>query len=365
MKDMVFWSLVHKIWGIKGNKILPNLMRKLNGADFWEISPIQLQRDFPLIPQQMVSLFLAERNRVNIEYEYLRLNKHNVKIISLYDSNYPKRLKNIFDPPPLLYVRGNICESNLAIAVVGARKASAYGKKTALKLTGDLSKNGIQIISGLARGIDACSHQAALEGTGGTIAVLGSGVDIVYPRENLRLFNEIINSEKSAVISEFPLGTEPLKHYFPMRNRIISGLADGILVIEAREKSGSLITAELGLEQGKDVFAVPGPIDSDLYKGSHRLIKDGAKLIDDVEDIFEEFGQLSLFKRQPINNSNLDSAEKTILAVLSSEPVTIEQIINESKLPTQQILSLLSVLEIKGCVKQVIGRKYISLNWGD
>ncbi|KJS87530.1 MAG: hypothetical protein JM58_04120 [Peptococcaceae bacterium BICA1-8] len=365
MKDIVFWSLVQRIWGIKGNKILSNLMRELSGTDFWDISPIQLQRDLTLIPQQMASLFLTERKRVNIEYEYLKLNKHNVKIIGLYDSNYPKRLKNIFDPPPLLYVRGNFTETNLAIAVVGARKASAYGKKTALKLTGDLSKNGIQIISGLARGIDACSHQAALEGTGGTIAVLGSGVDIVYPRENLRLFNEIIISEKSAVISEFPLGTEPMKHYFPMRNRIISGLADGILVIEAREKSGSLITAELGLEQGKDVFAVPGPIDSALYKGSHRLIKDGAKLIDDVEDIFEEFGQLSLFKGEPINITNLDSAEKIILAVLTSEPSTIEQIIINSKLPTKEVLRLLSLLEIKGYIKQVIGRKYISLNWGD
>jgi len=365
MPDIIYWSMVHKIWGIKGNKILAQLMSKISGSDFWNISNKELRMNFPEISQEMVEIFIQERSGVNIEHEYLRINKHNVKIISLCDADYPQRLRNLFDPPPLLYIRGNLVESNLAIAMVGSRKASPYGMKTALKLAKDLSRNGVRIISGLARGIDACGHQGALEGGGGTIAVLGSGVDVVYPRENLNLYKRIINAGNGAVLSEFPLGTEPLKFYFPMRNRIISGLADGILVIEAREKSGSLITAELGLEQGKDVFAVPGPIDNSLYKGSHKLIKDGAKLVDSVEDILEEYGQLCLFKEKGKKDNLLNANEKKILAVLSSEPMDIESIINKTELTTQEVLTTLSFLEIRGYIKQVAGRKYISLNWGD
>ncbi|MGI6225051.1 MAG: DNA-processing protein DprA [Peptococcales bacterium] len=365
MRDKVFWSAVQKIWGIKSNKILIRVMGKIAGKDFWNLSTKELQRNFPEIPQEMVACLFAEKNRVNIEKEFHKLSKQKVKIIGIYDKDYPKNLKNIYDSPPLLYVKGHLVECNLKIALVGSRKASPYGKKTALKLAQDLSNNGIQIISGLARGIDACGHQGALVGRGGTVAVLGSGVDVIYPRENIKLYQEIINFENSCVLSEFPLGTEPQKFYFPLRNRIISGLADGILVIEAGEKSGSLITAELGLEQGKDVFAVPGPIDNLLYKGSHKLIKDGAKLIDCVEDILEEYGQLTLFKDITKNTEQLSPMEKEILAFLSSEPVSLDNIINNTKLSTQEILTTLSLLEIKGYIKEVRGRKYISLIWGD
>lgn len=365
MQDNVYWSAVHKIWNIKGNRLLASIIGKISGSDFWNLSTKELQRSFPGISQEMSGYFFLQKNRVNIEQEYQKLSKLNVKIISIYDEDYPKRLKNIYDPPPLLYLRGNLFESNLKIALVGSRKGSPYGKKSALRLASDLSKNGIQIISGLARGIDACAHQGALEGSGGTIAVLGSGVDVIYPRENIKLYQNIITSENSGVLSEFPLGTEPQKFYFPLRNRIISGLSDGILVIEAGEKSGSLITAELGLEQGKDVFAVPGPIDNLLYKGSHQLIKDGAKLIDNVEDILEEYGQLSLFKEAPKNINQLGTLEKEILALLSSEPISLDNIIRGTKFTTQEVLTTLSLLEIKGYIKEVAGRKYISLSWGD
>lgn len=365
MDDRLYWAIIHKIWGIKCNKILSVLMGEMSGREFWSISPKALIKDFSVIPPEMADLFLFERNRINLHKEVSKLAKLKVKIICIEDPDYPKGLRNIYTPPPIIYLRGKLLDTSLKIAIVGSRKASPYGKKTAQKLARDLSNNGIQIISGLARGIDTCGHKGALEGQGGTVAVLGSGVDIVYPRENMGLYEQIINNDVSGVISEFPLGTLPQKFYFPMRNRIISGLADGILVIEAGEKSGSLITAEFALEQGKDVFAVPGPVDNAFYKGSHRLIKDGAKLIDTIEDILEEYGQLSLFKEERMNLNRLDKLEKKIFLCLSWEPKSLEDIIIETKLSPQEVLTVLSMLEIKGYIKEVAGRKYISMNWGD
>ncbi|NLT94628.1 MAG: DNA-protecting protein DprA [Clostridia bacterium] len=365
MEDIIYWSLIHKIWGIRGNKILLTLMSKMSGREFWNISPNVLQKDFLGISQEMAELFYSEKSRINIENEVSKLTKLKVKIISILDPHYPQSLKNIYSPPPIIYLRGKLPDTSLRIAIVGSRKASPYGKKIALQFARELSINGVQIISGLARGIDTCGHKGALEGKGGTIAVLGSGIDVVYPRENLELYEQIINAGHSGVISEFPMGTNPQKFYFPLRNRIISGLADGILVIEAGEKSGSLITAEFALEQGKDVFAVPGPVDSSFYKGSHGLIKDGAKLVDSIDDILEEYGQLTLFREKPLKNNRLDTLEKKIFFTLSWEPKSLEDIIMETKLSPQEVLTALSLLEIKGYIKEVAGRKYISLNWGD
>ena len=221
----------------------------------------------------------------------------------------------------------------------------------------------MQIISGLARGIDAAGHEGALVGEGGTVAVLGSGLDIIYPRENYNLYKRIINSGKGAVISEFPLGTAPLKLHFPLRNRIISGLAQGILVIEAGAKSGSLITAELGLEQGKDVFAIPGPITSPLNQGSHKLIKEGAKLVENIDDILEEYGQLSLFKNENKKRTiQLTELEKKILDSLCIEPLTIDEIAFKTELSVSSVISTLSLLQIKGLVKETAGRKFMTLN---
>lgn len=362
MEELVYWSLVQKIWGIKGNKYLLNIIEKIKGSDFWHLSEKEILKEFPDISQGMVKEVVLARDKLNHQKEYEKIRRLGIKIYTIGDNKYPQSLKNIYDPPPLLYVRGKLVEKNLAIAVVGARKASPYGKKVAYDLAAQLSDNNIQIISGMARGIDASSHQGALAGKGGTIAVLGSGIDIIYPRENRGLYDKIINLENSAVISELPLGSQPLKHHFPLRNRIISGLATGIVVIEAGEKSGSLITAELGLEQGKDVFSVPGPITSPLYKGSHKLIKDGAKLVDCVDDILEEYGQMSLFNDKKYQQISLNATEKRVLGALSIEPSTIEEIALQAKLTITEVIAILSVLEIKGLAKQQAGRKFISIN---
>ncbi|MFZ7104580.1 MAG: DNA-processing protein DprA [Peptococcaceae bacterium] len=366
MRELVYWVILQKIWGIKGNNTLLNLIKNISGRDFWALTPQEMKRYFPIISQEMANKFYAGKNELNLTEEYNIINKHNVKIVSYCCRDYPQRLKLISSPPPLLYVKGTLTDKGLSIAVVGARKASPYGRKAALHIATQLSLNGIQVISGLARGVDTAGHEGGLKGSGGTIAVLGNSLDIIYPKDNSGLYKKILTDGNSAVISEYPVSTPPLKFNFPVRNRIISGLADGVVVIEAGEKSGSLITAEFALEQGKDVFVVPGPIDNLQYKGSHKLIKDGAKLVDDVQDIVEEFGQLQIFKEvKKSSEPDLSENEGVIFKLLSSNPVSLEELQQSCSLSIKEILTILSILEIKGLVKQTSGRKFISLYWGD
>ncbi len=220
------------------------------------------------------------------------LSKENkTRTLSFSDKGYPTNLKYIYDPPPTLYVKGNILpEDNIAIAIIGSRRATYYGLKNAENLSFELAAGGITIISGLARGVDSAAHRGALKAGGRTIAVLGSGLNIIYPPENEKLAREILQC--GAVISEFPQGTAPLRQNFPRRNRIISGLSLGVVVVEAAKRSGALITANLALEQGREVFALPGKIDSFTSRGTHDLIKQGAKLVESAEDIIEELEPL-------------------------------------------------------------------------
>lgn len=213
-----------------------------------------------------------------------------IEEINIEDERYPNKLRNIYDPPKKLYVLGNgEILKNKGIAIVGSRKATDYGRKVTLKISTELVNKEINIISGLAIGIDSYAHMGAViaSGKGKTIAVLGSGIDVIYPHQNIELARKIVNSG-GCIVSEYPLGTKPSKLNFPQRNRIISGLSDGVVVVEASEKSGSLITAEFGIEQGKEIFAVPGNIDNSLSKGTNKLIQDGAKMILSSKDILEE-----------------------------------------------------------------------------
>ncbi|MCG2809329.1 MAG: DNA-processing protein DprA [Candidatus Portnoybacteria bacterium] len=233
----------------------------------------------------------AKRSQINLDFEMERLSREGVDLVTIQDKNYPKLLKEIYAPPAMLYVRGKISsENNLGLGVVGSRNVSLYGKQITPLLTAELAQAGLTIISGLAKGVDTLAHQAALKVGGNTIAVLGCGVDYksIYPYCNRDLAEKIIQSG-GAVISEFPLETQPLPQYFPQRNRIISGLSKGVLVIEAAERSGALITARDALEQNRDVFALPGPIFSVNSFGPNNLIKMGAKLISQADDILQEF----------------------------------------------------------------------------
>lgn len=291
-----------------------------------------------------------------------KLKKMGLELLVLSDSDYPKALYNTYNPPPYLYIRGSLTmQDSRAIAIVGSRTPDAYGKKVTEQIAAELARNGFTIVSGFARGIDTLAHRACLQAGGRSIAVLGSGIDLVYPPENNKLYKEI--SQNGAVVSEFRIGTEPDATNFPRRNRIISGLALGVLVVQATEKSGSLITADFALEQNREVFAIPGNIASKLSKGTNKLIKSGAKLVSDVDDILLEIDGIMGRNKKPqppamINIDELESTERLIYEILSTDQLHIDQIIKQSKLDSSEVLTNLLSLEIKGLVSQQPGKYF-------
>jgi len=281
--------------------------------------------------------------------------------ITINDKEYPSVLKEIHNPPKQLFVKGEIKnQDKVAIAIVGTRKYSAYGKQVALDLSSKLAKLGITIVSGLARGIDTFAHRAALDAGGRTIAVLGSGMDqkSFSPSQNYALSEEI--AQNGAVITEYPEGTIGAIYTFPERNRIVSGLSLGVVVIEAPEKSGALITANLALEQNKEVFAVPGNIYDENSQGTHKLIKDGAKLVTCVEDILEELNLSHLLSETPKTKTKPENKEEEIiLSLVGLQPMHIDEIIKLSKLPTSIVNSTLTILEIKNAIRNLGKNNYI------
>ena len=279
--DWLRLTLIPAIGPIRARKLLA---RFISPAEIFAAS----QREIASVLGESVAQTIdQQRKKIDLDRQLCLIEKHQVQIITQDDPAYPANLKNIFDPPLILFLRGKILpQDELSIAIVGTRLASIYGMNMARKLSSQLGQLGFTIISGGARGIDTTAHQAALGINARTIAVLGCGVDVVYPEENRRLYQQII--QRGALISEFPMGTQPLRQNFPRRNRIISGLSLGVVIIEAPQRSGALITASSALEQGREVFCVPGQADSFTMKGSHQLLREGAKLVEDVGDIIEE-----------------------------------------------------------------------------
>lgn len=279
-------------------------------------------------------------------------------VMTITDSNYPEKLLNIYSPPYVLYSKGLPIEHMPMIGVVGSRKATAYGKWAAYNFSKELVKWGVCVVSGMALGIDSEGHKGALDGDGYTIAVLGCGINTCYPSSNIGLMNRII--ENGTIISEYPPNILPLKHHFPARNRIISGLSDGIVVMEAAEKSGSLITVEYGLEQGKDIFALPGNINSSNSSGTNRLIKDGAKIILTIEDIIEElkikYPYISNMRAEKVGKLELSNIERKVYEIINKYPMHIDMICYKSKLDTNEIRPILKVLELKGYIRQLPGK---------
>ncbi len=317
-----------------------------------DIGPIMAAR----IPQAI--------KEINLTKELDLIKKHGVKVITFLDKDYPENLKNIYDPPVVLYVKGKILpEDKLAIAIVGSRLASFYGLQTAERLGFELASRGVTIVSGLARGVDSSGHKGALKAKGRTLAILGSGLANIYPEEHKDLAEKI--SESGAVISEFPMATIPDKGNFPKRNRIISGLSLGVVCVEAAEKSGALITCDCALEQGREVFAVPGKVDSMTSKGTNKLIKQGAKLAQGVEDILEELNLSDFGSRQDgdfrsrTKSSGLDKNESLVYTLLSSDPKYIDDICRESGIALNRIAKILLDLEIKKFIKQLPGKNFV------
>jgi len=316
------------------------------------------------IGEQIAHRIIEEKDKVKVDVELEKIEKEGIKVLTLAHEEYPMNLRTIYDPPPVLYVKGKIePDDRLAIAMVGSRSATIYGKTTASKLAGELVHAGFTIISGLARGIDAASHYGAIRAKGRTIAILGCGIDIIYPQENKKLFYEII--EQGAIITEFSFGTLPEKFNFPQRNRIISGLSLGTVVVEAPIRSGALITAYYALEQNREVFAVPGQVESRLSKGTHHLIKQGAKLTETAQDIIEELELFSeTIKKMPQLKKNseiiLSKDEDKIYQLISpTNPQYIDTISSLSKMNVAQTAAILIQLEIKGMVKQLIGKRFL------
>jgi len=286
-----------------------------------------------------------------------------IKEIRMEDKNYPELLKKIADPPKILYFRGELKKEELCFGVVGTRRCSVYGRQATIDIVSKLAEKGLTIVSGLAPGIDTFSHQACLERKKRTIAVLGTGLDekSIYPQVNIGMTRKIVESG-GCLMSELPAGTPGSKFTFPKRNRIISGLCYGLLVVEAKNKSGSLITAKYAFEQNRKVFAVPGPIYSSNSAGPHKLIKRGAKLVDNPNDILQELN-LPLMEEKTKEVSSLDNQEELlILKVLKEEPLHIDKIIEKTKLKTTTVARTLAVLEIQEKVRNLGGNIYALIN---
>jgi len=286
------------------------------------------------------------------------------KIIPFNASNYPARLRTIADPPPFLYAKGEIREEDArAVAVVGSRSASGYGTRITRDLCQGLASLGFTVVSGMARGIDGEAHEAALAAGGRTLAVLGSGADVVYPPEHEELYQGICRH--GAILSELPMGTPPFSYNFPARNRLISGLSLGVVVVEATEKSGSLITAGLALEQGREVFAVPGEAGASRSRGTHRLIRQGAKLVETVEDIIEEIAPQLLARADAARPAapralppDMGADARKIFAMIMEQPLQIDEVIQASGLSPAKVSEVLLDLEIRGFLRQLPGKRF-------
>jgi DNA processing protein len=340
------------------------------------------------ITPAMAQAIVGFRDWDKLEERLAQLAAQGAEMVTQDDPRFPAGLQQIPYPPPLLYIKGTLTPADsLAVAIVGTRGASYYGLKAGRRLAGALAARGVTVVSGLARGIDTAAHQGALEMSGRTLAVLGCGLDVVYPPENQKLYQEI--PDHGALISEFPLSTPPEARNFPIRNRIISGLALGVVVIEAGVKSGTTITVRYALDQGREVFAVPGPIDSPTSLGPHRLIQDGAKLVQDVEDIFQELpalkkGQRPLFTAParvretsaaegggptpeeattaPPVLTSAPSPEEPLLALLGSDPLSLDELVRATRLRASEVLSRLTILELEGLIRELPGKRYVLEN---
>ncbi|MCK5084396.1 MAG: DNA-processing protein DprA [Candidatus Pacebacteria bacterium] len=314
------------------------------------------------LEKNVIGKIIQFKKEISPEKEFEKLEKEGIKIVTTNDGLYPELLGEIHTAPALLYYKGEIKKEVVAIAIVGSRKVSTYGRQVTSQLARELSQAGLLIVSGMALGIDGIAHRECLKLKNKTIAILGGGIDTnsIYPSSHYQIAEEIISSG-GAIVSEYPVGTPPLKQHFPARNRIISGLSLGILVIEAAESSGSLIIAKFALEQNREVFAIPGSIYSPTSKGSNNLIRLGAKLVTKAEDILEELNLESAIEIKKAREIIPDNKEEALILknLHPDEPIHIDQLAKIIKMNVTAISSLLTLMEIKGKVKNVGGMKYI------
>lgn len=362
LEDKRYWIALNMITTPRRFRLL--LDHFPSPAEAWEASLAELKAISGL--ERAAGEIAARRAELepDLERELAGIARLKVKIVTLADEDYPRLLRSLPTPPPVLYLLGDYQERDeLAIAIVGTRRCTPSGRMVAERLAKDLGELGLTIVSGMALGIDTAAHRGALATGGRTLAVLGSGLENVYPQGNLRLMREIASS--GGVLSEFPLRAEPERWNFPRRNRIISGLSRGVVVVEAPQRSGALITARLALEQGREVFAVPGRITDETSRGVHRLLKEGAKLVEDVEDIIEEFPDLRETLRaagpQKRERPELSPLEERLLETLEWEPIHFDEILEVTGLSHAELSHGLLQLQLKDLIKEFPGKRYAKL----
>ncbi|MDO9574004.1 MAG: DNA-processing protein DprA [Candidatus Contubernalis sp.] len=359
MSDKKYWAALAKISCLGSIRLL-NLIKSMSSAkEVWHSSSEDLERVQGITPK-ISQTIVEERPKMDVDGSWQEIKAKGIQVITYEDEAYPESLKHIHAPPALLYVKGTaLFEKGKRVAVVGTRKCTSYGKKMAMEISRTLAEQGFTVVSGMARGIDTLAHISCLKAGGSTIAVLGSGLDVIYPRENEGLSKRII--EKGALISEFPPGTKPLPRNFPMRNRIISGLSLGIVVVESAEKSGALITADCALEQGREVFAVPGNVDSPYSRGCNRLIKEGAVLLESPIDILQELGYDVIYESLAQEIVSLTSQEEKLLNFLTPQPTQVDSLRAQCGLSSRQLNTLLTLLELKKLIKQLPGKYFVRI----
>lgn len=368
MNRSLYWIWITTIKGLKKSRIKQLLNYCKSPENIWNESRKELRLLFNLSDQEL-ALIDQSKNPLLLKKWIRDLESRGIFYYSIDDSNYPHILKNIPDPPLGIYVKGKVSALDKRfLAIVGTRRCSEYGRRAARKLAEELSYKGFGIISGLAQGIDTEAHKATIEAEGMTAAVVAHGLDLCYPASNEKLMDMI--EEKGVIVSEHPPGRKPIPGLFPARNRIISGLSEGVIIIEAGEKSGALITADLALEQGKEVFAVPGSIFSSNSKGAHHLIQQGAKLVMNVDDILNELDE-SLFHKCSHRCSNellkykdkiidgLAIEENLVYDCISFDPSHIDVLSSKIHYPINKLQGILTLLELKGLIQQLPGKRFI------
>lgn len=358
-EDLFYWVALNSVPGV-GSVFIKRLLDRFQTPEAVFQASMKELLEVEGLGVKVASEIRKGPSEQAVKKELSSLEKSGGRIITLKDEVYPPRLRDIYDPPALLYLKGELKkEDELAVSIVGSRKTTPYGRWITEKISQTLVRYGVTIVSGMARGVDSVAHWGAISGGGRTLAVLGCGVDVVYPPENRNLFAKII--EQGAVLSEFPMGSPPEGGHFPKRNRIISGLSMGVVVVQAGPDSGSLITANYALEQGREVFAIPGNVGADGSRGTNRLIKDGAKLVESSEDILEEILPQWRREKERIEEvkprgPDLSEEEKVLYEMLGETPLHIDAMIRESKFEPGKVPSLLLDLELKGVISQWPGK---------
>ena len=374
LKEKQYWIWLSRITGIGAKRFIKLIEcykspRSLFMAENSELEPAER-----ILGEKHAGLLRASQNEESLNHAKAILDTPGLQVLTLLSSGYPSLLKTIYDPPPVLYCIGQALRSDLpAIAIVGSRRSSEYGRMAAKKTAFQLAQAGAAVVSGMARGIDSMAHWGALDAENGyTIAVLGNGVDYIYPPENGKLYKSIL--EKGTIISEFPPGTRPVPGNFPARNRIISGLSYGTLVVEAGLKSGAIITVDYALEQGRDVYALPGNVNSPFSQGTNKLLKEGAKMVTSAEDILEDLNMAVSLQVYPNsegdkNNSSqmsrqgpvLDLFESLVYNALQDGEKALEDLVFITQIEPGQLNGVLTMMEIKGIIKQLPGKIFINL----